>query len=910
MKYDPKNTCYKWTALLCLWLFVTALYAMNEPLRSISRKDGLLDLTITSFYKDLRGYVWIGTASSLERFDGMYVKHYPAEGGDLKWVYKITETQGNQLWVASETGLWTLKKHTEQLTRFRPEELHIGVRDILPMPDGSLYIGSENGLFIWQNGRMEHVLPNSDLLSTTADNLITALAVDNDGHLWILTQTSLFFMDLKSRKLTECPCNEGHIFRSMSHIGRTLFLGTMNHGLVSFDTGTKRYKHSLTDLGSDVILSLSSNGKDRLYVGTDGGGAYILSAYNMKKLRSFRMGQEQDDLRSNAVYSFMIDRDSLMWIGYYQVGIDYTPHRRHIFSTYSYPPFNSKGMAVRAVAVVGKERMVGTRNGLYYIDEGRGVVKNFHIPQMRSNMVLSICPYKGKYYIGTYGGGAYMFDPSTLSLSDFAPNGLESPVLTTGHVFRIKSDTEDNLWLATSQGIICCHDSRLVRHFTSDNSQLPSGLAFDLCFDENRNGWICTQGGLCIWDHYTKTLRTDLFPKGFRHKGWIGIAFRDTSNKLYFLFKDKTLIHTNSTMTQFREMKLDETLREKTLANITEDAEGWLWFCTNDGIYRYDKKKRIICYSMNDGLPGQVFTSCPPVRDGSGRIWFGNVEGLCYVDQKDCKQQPAPHYPLTVTDILTNGTPYMGGIIQEGKTFKVRMEPNQRNITIRFSSMEYTDPTYTSYQYRIDGRDTTWIPLEGYPELACYDLPVGTTTLHLRCIDHPDSETTLLITVPFAWQQIGWILPAVALLLAVYLFRKKSQQKKTHPKEEKYKKSSVSEAECIRLATTLEQLMLTQRPYTNPYLKLSELAAMLHTSPYTLSYLFNQYLHKNYYDYLNQYRIEEFKRLAAKEEYARYTLSALAGQCGFSSSSSFFRSFKKAEGITPNEYVRQLGKNN
>ena len=67
---------------------------------------------------------------------------------------------------------------------------------------------------------------------------------------------------------------------------------------------------------------------------------------------------------------------------------------------------------------------------------------------------------------------------------------------------------------------------------------------------------------------------------------------------------------------------------------------------------------------------------------------------------------------------------------------------------------------------------------------------------------------------------------------------------------------------------------------------------------------------KNYYDYLNDYRIEEFKRLVDKDEYSKYTLTALAELCGFSSRTSFFRYFKKVIGITPNEYIRSIGKTN
>ena len=111
--------------------------------------------------------------------------------------------------------------------------------------------------------------------------------------------------------------------------------------------------------------------------------------------------------------------------------------------------------------------------------------------------------------------------------------------------------------------------------------------------------------------------------------------------------------------------------------------------------------------------------------------------------------------------------------------------------------------------------------------------------------------------------------------------------------EEKYRKSNVSMEECHRLADELDMLMQEKRLYVNPDLKIADLASVLNVSPYTLSYVFNQFLNKNYYDYLNDYRIAEFKRLLNEDEYSKYTLSALAELCGFSSRTSFFPILKR-----------------
>lgn len=105
--------------------------------------------------------------------------------------------------------------------------------------------------------------------------------------------------------------------------------------------------------------------------------------------------------------------------------------------------------------------------------------------------------------------------------------------------------------------------------------------------------------------------------------------------------------------------------------------------------------------------------------------------------------------------------------------------------------------------------------------------------------------------------------------------------------DDKYRTNKVSPEECKRLYRLLESEMKRNKPYRNPNLKVAELASLIGTTSHSLSYLFNQYLEKNYYDYINEYRVEEFKTLILKEEYAKYTLTALAELCGFSSRASF-----------------------
>ncbi len=105
--------------------------------------------------------------------------------------------------------------------------------------------------------------------------------------------------------------------------------------------------------------------------------------------------------------------------------------------------------------------------------------------------------------------------------------------------------------------------------------------------------------------------------------------------------------------------------------------------------------------------------------------------------------------------------------------------------------------------------------------------------------------------------------------------------------------------------TKLSTFMKEEKPYLNPELKSHELAIMLGVTPHYLSKKINQEFNVNFYNFVNQYRVEEFKKKALKNENKNLTLTAIAQNVGFNSKSSFNRIFKSLTLITPTEYLKQ-----
>ncbi len=153
---------------------------------------------------------------------------------------------------------------------------------------------------------------------------------------------------------------------------------------------------------------------------------------------------------------------------------------------------------MRTLYIGASEKIIGSRTGLFYVDEKNRRTKVFNISQLRSNIILCCTAYMGKYYIGTYGGGMYIFDPSDMSMHDF-DSQVKNPFLN-GHIFCMRTTPDGCLWLGTSSGVYCYQEGRLLFHYTMENSPLPGNDVFDIMFDSTGKGWIGTKGGLALWE--------------------------------------------------------------------------------------------------------------------------------------------------------------------------------------------------------------------------------------------------------------------------------------------------------------------------------------------------------------------------------------------------------------------------
>ncbi len=921
--------------LLCLFSIGSGQAATIDEgaMVNLTLADGLTGETVHRVITDHNGYTWIATTGGISIYNGRHLMtlRIPNAKGHALEVKDLCETKDNSMYAATDDGLYRLTTTSGTFKRFLPQiERPIALLSV----GDTLYIGGEQGLQIYDG----HELRQQDVGASKKglDNIVRHYVRDDKGFIWFLGRHNLNCYDPGSKKITHYELNLSKIGRAaltqFEIVEGKFFIGSSNMGLFVYDLQTHESRW-IEGVGK-IVKSVSKSSDGLIAIATDGAGAYLLDPETEQVVERFSMDASGEHrLPTNALYSFYRDRNGINWLGTVRCGLVYNPHSSMLFQAHTLDGLSTIGMNVRSFQIRGSESVIGLQDGLWFVDAQRHIRKYFSPEELGGHIVNNICWWNGYYYIGMFDGGVRLLDPKTMTLQ----RQTWSPLLDKTTVGDMKVASDNSLWIGCSDGLLIISADGNVRQLTEQNSHMIGGIIISITFDKDHNAWLTGAKGLSLYSAASRDVVETNYPEGFFHhepfmRGFLG------HDGVVYMRNGPQLFYTDSRMEKYGELTLPVHLIDRWCRSMTDNGQGRLWLASERGLLGIDYQgKGLIQLGEGEGLLGHQVSEVQ--MDDEGRLWVATNKGLFMTTQQDyLRWQSQLNNRLTLYNVRKGSDlidQYEMSQLSEHHEIRLCWHFTSQVLQAEPLLLDYARQQGRFYEYRVDGGK--WILLDDGQPMDIRDLLLGSHQLTVRMAGVKGTETVFHLTVvPSGWAifEMILILVAIVLLWLWYRYRKNSKlllserdeiedaliaveqeleevKSEAVPAEDssssqKYQKVKIDDAECEAIVHRMREYLERERVYVNADLKMKDLADVLHLSSSKLSQVFNLYLKENYYEFINRYRLTEFKKLIEQGEYKRYTITALSEQCGFKKS-NFFSTFRKVEGMTPAEYLKKQG---
>lgn len=158
--------------------------------------------------------------------------------------------------------------------------------------------------------------------------------------------------------------------------------------------------------------------------------------------------------------------------------------------------------------------------------------------------------------------------------------------------------------------------------------------------------------------------------------------------------------------------------------------------------------------------------------------------------------------------------------------------------------------------------------------------------------------------VPYTPYIVGALSFSLVLYLLIFVLFFGQVPRVRQLRQPRYNNHKISAIEEETMALQLDRLMRERQLYSNPKLKIGDVASAMGISVHRLSQFLNDNLGQNYSNYINSWRVELAKELIAKHHHL--SLEGIGEEAGFSSKSTFYAVFKKTAGLTPAQYRKAV----
>lgn len=911
----------------------------SRQMRYISKEDGLPGETVSHIVTAPDGQVWLATNDGVCRYNGREVTAFamPRKGATANYTYQLAFAPDKTLYAATREGLFEIKRGAAAFTRVYSSLDR--VETMLVVGD-TIFAGNRQGFHVLHGGKVRTITVGATPMGI--ENGIRDIRMGNDRAVWFISRYGLHRYDLKTGRVSShnlaTLLPERTALSRMLPCGKRFYIGTKNNGLYIYDL--THNKMTRIPEASNVVNAMETAPDGKITVCA--GRALLIDAATGKVERQFsKQGDGEDNiLPTEGQYCYYRDNNGVDWFGFYRYGMAYRYHSDPLFKTYSLGDFTTEGIDVRTVLVNGKHKIIGAADDIWLVDEQSRHVRHYSSEELGNAHSMSTLAYfNGCYYAGSYDGGLRRFSASTFGL---LPNPPE-PLLSATTTSAITPDGRGNLWIGTGEGLFILDGNDHLTHYTENNSKIIGGQIQAIRFMPNGNAWISGPNGLCI--AITQKGKAGIvFERASTVNGFFGAnpikEINSGHDGLFFFNSTSNIFYSDPSMRRYGEIESVGSIISSGCTSFIDDGAGRYWIAMSDGLSCIDYDGgNMLHFGYGEGLRCQVIGG-KLSKDATGTLWIGTSNGLAYIRPADLKPWlQRTRYKMVLYHIAVDGNPVGTAMEDEANdNHRLTMQWNLASsvMTLRPVLTDYARPYGRLYEYRIDG-EKQWSVVRDGEDIRLHKLSLGSHKLHVRLAGVAGTQTSYTITVsPSGWAIIELLL-LIAAIVALVLWQRyhkkttrllderndiedalmeaeaeaaqsetklENRTAKATQKGEKYERVHLDEDECRDIVERMRRYIEEEKVFLNPDLKMSDIADWLHVSPSKLSQVFSLYLNDNWYDFINAYRLAEFKRLIGEGLQKQYTLLAISARCGFKKS-SFFTTFRKVEGMTPTEYMNK-----
>lgn len=500
--------------------------------------------------------------------------------------------------------------------------------------------------------------------------------------------------------------------------------------------------------------------------------------------------------------SYIIDSQKNLWITT-RNGIDYAAFEKKKFDT---SPI-AEEFEVRSILYDSYKRVwFGLKNGkveIYNKDynyignlSANGqIIKNKDI-NFGANIYCFKQDSKGNIWLGSRDKGLFVLRADKNWKLYNYQNNNEAYGINSNAIYSILEDSKKRLWIGCFDGginLIDNSDPENIRFINSKN--LLKNYPIDMCHKvrtlyQTRKGVILvgTTNGLVSFSDQFSSANEISFYYNYSNSNRINCLsnndilhiYQDRKNKIYLSTFSGGVDITNdndsllSPEIKFSNINKNNGLVSDLSMSVIEDQKGFLWIASITGFSRLNPTTGKFDLFTDENLKytfqlGEAIPKLGP----NGELIFGTTKGLIrlFANQITLKSF-APQIVFTRVNIQDNSTSENKRVISENK---ITLAKNERNISIEFAALDYSNPNAIKYAYRLKDKDDDWTYIDKTHVANLINLKAGEHIFEVKSTNSDgiwvNNTTSLIIYVTPTFWETGFaiILYVLGFILLVFL---------------------------------------------------------------------------------------------------------------------------------------------